>query len=131
MAISLLREYQYVVRNALRLSFSGLTSWRGTIILSFQNMFAFYILQHGHLLDGYLVEFLETFALRHAFMYKDGIQILHITQANQLVNRCVVADVAFVLRMGVTPFFGSQDKTVSPGGIFNCIEFDAFKVSFP
>ena len=68
-------------------------------------MFAFYILQYGHLLDGYLVEFLETFALRHAFMYKDGIQVLHIAQTDQLVNRCVVADVAFVLRMGVAPFF--------------------------
>ena len=33
-------------------AFSVLTSWRGTIILSFQNMFAFNILQHGHLLGG-------------------------------------------------------------------------------
>ena len=51
----------------------GSTARRGTIILSFQNMFAFHILQHGHLLDGYLVEFLETFALRHPFMDKDRI----------------------------------------------------------
>jgi len=39
----------------------------------FQNMFALHILQYGHLLDSYLVEFLETFALRHTFMYKDRI----------------------------------------------------------
>ena len=61
----------------LSFSFLGVlesTALRGTVfILSFQNMFAFYILQHGHLLDGYLVEFLETLALRHAFMDKDRI----------------------------------------------------------
>ena len=38
--------------------------------LSFQDMFTFYILQHGHLLDSYLVEFLETFALRQTFIDK-------------------------------------------------------------
>ena len=54
-------------------TFSSLTSRRGTIILSFQNMFALYILQHSHLLDGYLVEFLETLTLRHTFMDKDRI----------------------------------------------------------
>ena len=79
-------------------------------MLSFQNMLALNVLKHGHLLDGYLVEFLETFALRHAFMYKDGIQILHITQANQLVNRCVVADITFVLRMCVAPLFCCHSK---------------------
>ena len=31
--------------------------------LSFQNTFAFYILQYGHLLNSYLVEFLETLSL--------------------------------------------------------------------
>ena len=44
-----------------------------TIILSFQYMFAFYILQHGHLLDSNLVQFLETFALRQPLVDKDGI----------------------------------------------------------
>ena len=39
----------------------------------FQNMFTLHIFQYGHLLDGYLVEFLETFALLHTFMDKDGI----------------------------------------------------------
>ena len=81
-----------------------------TIILSFQNMFALHIFQHGHLLDGNLVEFLEAFALRHAFMYKDRIQVLHVAQTNQLVNRCVVAYITFVLRVGVTPFFGGHSE---------------------
>ena len=72
------------LRNALRLSlchyviFSfpevlGSTARRGTCILFFQNMFAFNVLQHSHLLDGYLVEFLETLTLRHPFMDKDRI----------------------------------------------------------
>ena len=45
----------------------------GRFILSFQDMFTLHILQYGHLLDGYLVEFLETLALRHTFMDKDRI----------------------------------------------------------
>ncbi len=61
-------------------------------ILCFQYMLAFYILQNGHLLNSYLVEFLETLALRQTFVDKDRIQVLHITQTNQLIDRCVVAD---------------------------------------
>ena len=57
-------------------------------------MLAFYVFQHGHLLDGYLVEFLETFALLQTFVNKNGIQVLHITQTNQLVNSRVVTDIA-------------------------------------
>ena len=78
-------------------TFSSLTSRRGTIILSFQNMFAFHILQYGHLLDGYLVEFLETFALRQTFVDKDRIEVLHITPTNRLVNRRVDAYISFNL----------------------------------
>ena len=63
-------------------------------ILCFQYMFAFYVFQHGHLLNGYLVEFLETFTLRQTFIDKDRIEVLHVAQTNQLVNRRVVAYIA-------------------------------------
>ena len=54
-------------RNALRLSVSNLTSRRGDVnYLSVQYTLAFNVLKHGHLLDGYLVEFLQTFALRQS-----------------------------------------------------------------
>ncbi len=59
-------------------------------------MFAFYIFQHGHLLDSYLVQFLEAFSLWQTFVDEDGIQVLHVTQTNQLVNRRIVAYIAFV-----------------------------------
>ena len=52
------------------------------LVLCFQYMLAFHILQHSHLLDSYLVEFPVTFALRHTFMDKDGIQVLHIAQTD-------------------------------------------------
>ena len=57
-------------------------------------MLAFYALQHGHLLDGYLVEFMKAFLLRHAFVDKHRIQVLHVTEANQLINRRIIADIA-------------------------------------
>ena len=66
-------------------------------ILCFQYTFAFYVLQHGHLLDSYLVEFLETLALRQTFVDEDSVEILHITQTNQLIDSCIVADIAFIL----------------------------------
>ena len=72
------------------------TARRGTIILLFQYMLTFYVLQHGHLLDCYLIKFLETFALRKTFVDKDRIEVLHVTQANQLVNCRVIANIAFV-----------------------------------
>ena len=57
-------------------------------------MLAFHILQHGHLLDRYLVEFLEAFSLWQTFVNEYCIQVLHITQTNQLVNSRVVTDIA-------------------------------------
>ena len=66
-------------------------------ILCFQYMFAFYVLQHGHLLDSNLVEFLETLALRQTFIDEDSVEILHITQTNQLIDSCIVSDIAFIL----------------------------------
>ena len=66
-------------------------------ILCFQYTFAFYVLQHGHLLDSYLVQFLETLTLRQTFVDENGIQIFHITQTNQLIDSCIVADIAFIL----------------------------------
>ena len=78
-------------------SFTCLTSVSDGI-LCFQYMLAFYILQHGHLLDSYLVEFLETFTLRQTFVDKDRIEVLHITQTNQLVNRCVVAYITLLIQ---------------------------------
>ena len=66
-------------------------------ILCFQYTFAFYVLQHGHLLDNYLVQFLETLSLWQTFVDENGIQIFHVAQTNQLVNRRIVADIAFSL----------------------------------
>ena len=67
-------------------------------ILCFQYMFAFYIFQHGHLLDSYLIEFLEAFTLRQTFVDENGIQIFHVAQTNQLVNRCVVAYITLLIQ---------------------------------
>ena len=71
-------------------------------ILCFQYMFAFYVFQNGHLLNSYLVEFLKPFALWQTFVDKDRIEVLHITQTNQLVNRRVVAYITLLIQSGLT-----------------------------
>ena len=47
--------------------------------LRFQHAVLADILQHGHLLNSNLIEFVEAFLLRHAFVDKKRIQVLHIT----------------------------------------------------
>ena len=69
-------------------------------------MFAVHVFQHGHLLDCYLVEFMQAFLLGHTFVDENRVEVLHIAQANQLVDCCVVADIAFVLGMCVAPLLG-------------------------
>ena len=78
-------------------------------------MLALYVLKHSHLLYGNLVEFMETFALRHAFVNEDSVEILHITQTNQLIDSCIVADIAFILRMSIAPFFCRQKLSFQQG----------------
>ena len=51
--------------------------------------------QNAHLLDGYFVEFLEALRLWNAIVYHDSIDILHVGDADKLVNCGVVALVAF------------------------------------
>ena len=46
--------------------------------LWFQYMFAIHVFQHGHLLDGDLVEFMQAFLLGHAFIDKNRVEVLHI-----------------------------------------------------
>ena len=64
---------------------------QATVYLCFQYMLALYILQHGHLLDSYLVEFIKTLALRHSFIDKNRIQVFHIAQTNQLIDGRIIA----------------------------------------
>ena len=61
-------------------------------------MLAFHIFQHSHLLDSYLVQFLETLSLWQTFVDENGIQIFHVAQTNQLVNRCVVAYITLLIQ---------------------------------
>ena len=52
-------------------------------------------LQYLHLLDCNLVELYQAFALRHTVVDKDGIDILHVREADEFVDSGIVADVAF------------------------------------
>ena len=82
------------------------------LVLCFQYMLAFHILQHSHLLDSYLVEFLEAFALGHTFMDKDCIQVLLarviLVNEHKLCSCCNYSDtlalpnvnIVFGLRLG-------------------------------
>lgn len=50
--------------------------------------------KNAHLLYGDLVQSLETLRLRDAFVYHNGIDTLHIGDANQLVYCGVVTLIA-------------------------------------
>ena len=98
----------------LSFSFSGVlgstVSERGVYYLSFQYTLAFNVLKNGHLLNRYLVEFLEALALRQTFIDKDRVEVLHIAQTNQLVYRRIIAYITFILRMRVAPLFCCHSK---------------------
>ena len=51
--------------------------------------------QYLHLPDGDPVEPDETLALRYALLDEYGIEVFHIREAYQLVDRGIVADVPF------------------------------------
>ncbi|ADV43320.1 hypothetical protein Bache_1313 [Bacteroides helcogenes P 36-108] len=69
-----------------------------------------YVFQKLHLFYGYPIEAEKPLMLRDAVVDEDGIQILHIREANQLVDIGIVAHVAFEVGMCVAPFKGGHAK---------------------
>ena len=67
--------------------------------VSFQQIPAAIVFQNLHLLNGYLVEFYEAFALRHTVVDEHGIDILHVREADELVYDGIVSNVAFLFRI--------------------------------
>jgi hypothetical protein len=43
--------------------------------------------------DGNLIELNQTVTLAHTLFYKNGIQVFHVGQTYQLVDRSVVSDI--------------------------------------
>ena len=60
--------------------------------------------QYLHLMDGDSVEFDKPFALGQALADKYRIEALHVGQADQFVDSGIVADIAFQVGIGFTPF---------------------------
>ena len=73
-------------------------------------VFLVYVFQKLHLLNGYPVKADKPFVLRQAIVDENGIQILHIREANQLVDTGIVAHVSFEAGMRVAPFEGGHAK---------------------
>ena len=67
-------------------------------------------LLYEDVLNSDLVEFLQAFGLGHAIVDKHSIDILHITQTNQLIDSCIVAHVALQIRICSAPFLGCHSK---------------------
>lgn len=59
--------------------------------------------EDAHLLDGDFVEFFEALRLRNAIIDHDGVDVLHVGDADELVDRGVVALVAFQRRIRGLP----------------------------
>lgn len=66
--------------------------------------------QNTHLVDGDLIEFLQSFRLWHSLFYKDSIEILHIGKTYQLIYWSVITDIPFKFRIGIAPLLGGHAK---------------------
>ena len=66
-----------------------------------------------HLLNGYLVKFLQAVGLRHALVDKHRIDILHIDEANQLIDSSIVTHVAFQFGIGSAPLLSRHALVLS------------------
>ena len=74
------------------------------VAISFQDL---------HLLNGYLVELYESFALRHSVIDENSVYILHIRKAYQFIYSSIVADVAFQFWIGFAPLLMPNIATLS------------------
>ena len=66
------------------------------------------VFQYLHLLDGNLIQLNQSFALGQALVNEHGIEVLHVRQANQLIDSGIVTDVAFLVCIRLPPLFGSH-----------------------
>lgn len=61
-------------------------------------------------MNGDLIELDETLLLGYSLFNKHCIEILHIGKAYQFVDRGVIADISFEVRIGIMPLFCSHAK---------------------
>ena len=59
---------------------------------------------------GYLIQLNKPFSLWYAIVYKHGINIFHIWEADEFVDGGIVTDITFQLRIGLAPLLGSHAK---------------------
>ena len=57
---------------------------------------------------GYLIQLDKSFTLSHALLDENSIEVLHIRQANQLIDSGIVTDIAFLVCIRLPPLFGSH-----------------------
>lgn len=62
-------------------------------------------LQNTHLLDRYVVQLDQPSLLRHPVLDENSIQVLQVGKTYQLVDRGIIADVAFQIRIVHPPLF--------------------------
>ena len=70
-------------------------------IFSFQQFSFTIVFQYLHLLNGYLVELHESFALGHTVVDEYGIDIFHVREANKLIDGGIVTDIALEVWIGL------------------------------
>ncbi len=53
------------------------------------------ISQYVHLMNSYLVQLDKTFPLCHTLLDKNGIQVFHVRQADQLIDSSIITNITF------------------------------------
>ena len=61
--------------------------------------------KYAHLMDGDLIELNQAFLLWHSMFNKHCIEILHIGEAYQFIDRGVIPYIAFEVGIGIAPLF--------------------------
>ena len=66
--------------------------------------------KHFHLLNGNLIQLYQSLALGQALVDEHGIQVFHVRQADQLIDSGIVAYVALLVGIHLTPLFCRHAK---------------------
>ena len=84
--------------------------------------------ENAHLQDGDFVQLLQTLRLGSTIVDHDGIDVLHVGDADELVDGGVVALVAFERRIGGLPFSKPLESERFRIGPVKPTEFDRFGI---
>lgn len=72
----------------------------------FQQLAGIDFREYAHLLNGYLVQPFQALGLGQSAFNEDGVQVFHVGETDELIDGGVIANVAFIVGVGISPLAG-------------------------